>query len=83
MKTPEELEDWAVNCAQSFEATFVAGKYGQAAMAAEQIYTVLNFIEMKQEAEQIMDKLGWDRIEKAFAEARVNVKRGSDYKKAV
>ena len=52
-------------------------------MAAEQIYTVLRFISMEQEAEQIMDKLGWDRIEKAFAEARINVKRGSDYKKAV
>ena len=42
MKTPEEMEDWAANCAQSFEAAFVAGKYGQAALSAEQIYTVLN-----------------------------------------
>ena len=42
MKTPEELEDWAANCARSFETTFVAGKYGQAAMTAEQIYTSLN-----------------------------------------
>ena len=25
MKTPEELEDWAANCARSFETTFVAG----------------------------------------------------------
>ena len=52
-------------------------------MAAEQIYTVLNFIEMKQEAELIMERIGWGRIEKAFSEARVNVERGSDKKKAV
>lgn len=83
MKTPEELEEWVAKRAQNFEEAFSTGKLGQAAMAAEQIYTVLRFISMEQEAEQIMDKLGWDRIEKAFAEARVNVKRGSDYKKAV
>lgn len=83
MKTPEELENWAANCAQSFETAFVAEKYGQAAMAAEQIYTVLNFIDMKQEAELIMERIGWDRIEKAFSEARINVERGPDHKKAV
>lgn len=83
MKTPKELEDWAANCEQSFETAFVAGKYGQAAMAAERIYTVLNFIEMKQEAELIMERIGWGRIEKAFSEARVNVERGPDKKKAV
>lgn len=83
MKTQEELEEWVAERAQSFEEDFSVGKFGQAAMTAEQIYTVLRFISMEQEAEQIMDKLGWDRIEKAFAEARVNVKRGSDYKKAV
>ena len=83
MKTPEEMEDWAANCAQSFEAAFVAGKYGQAALSAEQIYTVLNFIEMKQEAELIMERIGWGRIEKAFSEARVNVERGPEKKKAV
>ena len=70
MKTPEELEDWAANCARSFETTFVAGKYGQAAMTAEQIYTSLNFI-------------GMDRVRKAFSEARINVERGPDHKKAV
>lgn len=83
MKTPEELEDWAANCAQSFETAFVAGKYGQAAMAAEQIYTSLNFIGMKQEAELIMEQIGWDRVRKAFSEARINVERGPDHKKAV
>lgn len=83
MKTPEELEDWVAERAQSFEETFSTEKFGQAAMAAEQIYTVLRFISMEQEAEQIMDKLGWDRIEKAFAEARTNVGRGPDHKKAV
>ena len=83
MKTPEELEDWVAERAQSFEETFSAGKFGRAAMDAEQIYTVLRFISMEQEAEQIMDKLGWDRIEKVFAEARINVKRGPDHKKAV
>ncbi len=83
MKTPEELEDWVAERAQSFEEAFLAGKFGRAAMDAEQIYTVLRFISMEQEAEQIMDKLGWDRIEKAFAEARTNVGRGPDYKKAV
>lgn len=83
MKTPEELEEWVAKRAQNFKEAFSTGKFGQAAMAAEQIYTVLRFISMEQEAEQIMDKLGWDRIEKAFAEVRVNVKRGSDYKKAV
>lgn len=83
MKTPEELEDWAVERVRAFETAFADGKYGQAAMAAEQIYTVLNFIEMKQEAELIMERIGWGRIEKAFSEARVNVERGSDKKKAV
>lgn len=83
MKTPEELEEWVAERAQSFEEAFSVGKFGRAAMAAEQIYTVLRFISMEQEAEQIMDKLGWDRIEKAYAEARTNVRRGSDRKKAV
>ena len=83
MKTPEELEDWAVERVWAFETAFVDGKYGQAVMAAEQIYTVLNFIEMKQEAELIMERIGWGRIEKAFSEARVNVERGPDKKKAV
>ena len=83
MITPDEMEEWAANCALSFEAAFVAGKYGQAALSAEQIYTVLNFIEMKQEAELIMERIGWGRIEKAFSEARVNVERGPDKKKAV
>ena len=83
MKTPEELEDWAANCARSFETTFVAGKYGQAAMTAEQIYTSLNFIGMKQEAELIMEQIGWDRVRKAFSVARINVERGPDHKKAV
>lgn len=83
MKTPEELEDWAVERVRAFETAFVDGKYGQAVMAAEQIYTVLNFIEMKQEAELIMERIGWGRIEKVFSEARVNVERGSDKKKAV
>lgn len=83
MKTPEELEDWAVERVRAFETAFADGKYGQAAMAAEQIYTVLNFIEMKQEAELIMERIGWGRIEKVFSEARVNVERGSDKKKAV
>jgi hypothetical protein len=68
---------------RAFETAFADGKYGQAAMAAEQIYTVLNFIEMKQEAELIMERIGWGRIEKVFSEARVNVERGSDKKKAV
>ena len=83
MKTPEELEDWAVERVRAFETAFVDGKYGQAALSAEQIYTVLNFIEMKQEAELIMERIGWGRIEKAFSEARVNVERGSDKKKTV
>lgn len=83
MKTPEELEDWVTERAQSFEEAFLAEKFGRAAMDAEQIYTVLRFISMEQEAEQIMDKLGWDRIEKAFAEARTNVGREPDHKKAV
>lgn len=83
MKTPEELEDWAVERVRAFETAFADGKYGQATMAAEQIYTVLNFIEMKQEAELIMERIGWGRIEKVFSEARVNVERGSDKKKAV
>ena len=83
MKTPEELEDWVAERTQSFEEAFLAGKFGRADMDAEQIYTVLRFISMEQEAEQIMDKLGWDRIEKAFAEARTNVGRGPDHKKAV
>ena len=38
MKTPEEMEDWAANCAQSFEAAFVAGKYGQAALSLSLIH---------------------------------------------
>lgn len=83
MKTPEELEDWAVERVRAFETAFVDGKYGQAAMAAEQIYTSLNFIGMKQEAELIMEQIGWDRVRKAFSEARINVERGPDHKKAV
>lgn len=83
MKTPEELEEWVAEHAQSFEEAFSAEKFGQAAMAVEQIYTVLCFIGMEQEAEQIMTKIGWEKVKKAFTEARVNVKRGSDHKKAV
>ncbi len=83
MKTQEELEEWVAERVQSFEEDFSVGKFGQAAMTAEQIYTVLRFISMEQEAEQTMDKLGWNRIEKAFAEARMNVGRGPDLKKAV
>ena len=30
-----------------------------------------------------MERIGWGRIEKAFSEARVNVERGPDKKKAV
>jgi hypothetical protein len=52
-------------------------------MTAEQIYTSLNFIGMKQEAELIMEQIGWDRVRKAFSEARINVERGPDHKKAV
>ena len=83
MKTPAQIFGWIADRANTFEETFATGKFGQAAMAVEQIYTVLRFISMEQEAEQIMDKLGWDRIEKAFAEARINVRRGPDHKKAV
>ena len=83
MKTPEELEDWAANCARSFETTFVAGKYLFNDTAAAEIYTSLNFIGMKQEAELIMEQIGWDRVRKAFSEARINVERGPDHKKAV
>ncbi len=83
MKTKEQVEEWVTNSVQNFETAFEKGSYGQAAMAAERIYTVLNFIGMKQELEQIMDELGWERIKKAFSEARVNVKQGTDYQKAV
>ena len=83
MKTPEELEDWVTERVRAFETGFSAEKYGQAAMAAEQIYTVLDFAGMKQEAELIMERIGWDRIRKAFSEARINVERGPDRKKAV
>lgn len=83
MKTPAQISSWMANRVNTFEETFATGKFGQAAMAVEQIYTVLCFIDMEQEAEQIMTKIGWKKAEKAFAEARVNVKRGSDHKKAV
>ncbi len=83
MKTPAQIFGWIADRANTFEETFAIGKFGQAAMAVEQIYTVLCFIGMEQEAEQIMTKIGWEKVEKAFTEARVNVKRGSDYKKDV
>lgn len=83
MKTPAQIFGWIADRANTFEETFATGKFGQAAMAVEQIYTILCFIDMEQEAEQIMTKIGWKKAEKAFAEARVNVKRGSDHKKAV
>ena len=78
MKTPAQIFGWIADRANTFEETFATGKFGQAAMAVEQIYTVLCFIGMEQEAEQIMTKIGWKKVEKVFAEARVNVKRGSD-----
>ena len=83
MKTPVQISGWMADRGNTFEEAFATGKFGQAAMAVEQIHTILCFIGMEQEAEQIMTKIGWEKVEKAFAEARVNVKRGSDHKKAV